>query len=88
METEKYTKIFGNSFLKSSLILGTKIDRCDDQQEIDDAIKHLDDEMFERLGMTFPIQQFSSKSKNTNQMISDTLLNLSKLPSFSNDAIA
>lgn len=61
METEKYTKIFGNSFLKSSLILGTKIDRLDDD-EIDDAVKHVQKDMSKRLGLEFPIQLYGNKS--------------------------
>lgn len=61
METEKYTKIFGNSFLKSSLILATKIDKLDDD-EIDEAVKFLKEDMSNRLGMEFPVQLFGYKS--------------------------
>lgn len=87
METEKYTKIFGNSFLKSSLILGTKIDRLDDD-EIDEAVKYLKEDMSNRLGLGFPIQLYGNKSPKKDQMMSDALLKLQKLPSYSNDAIA
>ena len=61
METEKYTKIFGNSFLKSSLILATKIEKLDDD-EIDEAVKFLKEDMSNRLGMEFPVQLFGYKS--------------------------
>ena len=61
METEKYTKIFGNSFLKSSLILATKIDRLDGD-EIDEAVKYLKEDMSNRLGLEFPIQLYGNKS--------------------------
>lgn len=87
METEKYTKIFGNSFLKSSLILGTKIDRLDDD-EIDEAVKYLKKDMSNKLGLGFPIQLYGNKSPKKDQMMSDALLKLQKLPSYSNDAIA
>jgi len=61
METEKYTKIFGNSFLKSSLILATKIDKLDDD-EIDEATKFLKEDMSNRLSIEFPIQLYGNKS--------------------------
>ena len=61
METEKYTKIFGNSFLKSSLILGTKIDRLN-PQEIDDAVKFIKEDMSNKMSMDFPIQTFGNES--------------------------
>lgn len=46
METGKYTKIFGDSFLKSSLILATKIDRLD-KDEIDEAVQFIKEDMSE-----------------------------------------
>ena len=87
METEKYAKIFGDSFLKSSLILATKVDRLDDE-EIDESIQALKKDMSDRLRMDFPHQLFGQKSSQKEQMVSDALLKLEKLPSYSNDAIA
>ena len=87
METEKYAKIFGDSFLKSSLILATKVDRLDDE-EIDESIQALKKDMSDRLSMDFPHQLFGQKSSQKEQMVSDALLKLEKLPSYSNDAIA
>ena len=69
METEKYANIFGNSFLKSSIILATKVDRLD-PSIILESIQILKKDMSDKLNTNFPIQQFSSESQFKDKQIS------------------
>ena len=44
--------------------------------------------MSEKYNMDFPLQLFSSKSEQKDQMVSDALSKLEVLPTYTNDAIA
>ena len=86
MEADKYRTVFGNEFLESSLVLSSSIDWLSDEER-KEAKAELSKEMKDKFKMDFVNKDFSIKMNDSDEMVSDALQSLAKLPPYSNAAI-